>query len=125
MLFKIILPFFLLAVVYFMGRVHANRKRQSNLPPPEAPFFLTMRHGPVGRIALILVASTVVAAGWMMFAHWQERAQWVEVHVVDVKTGQKTYYEALKGEIHGRVFTTRDGRRITLADVERMEILQK
>ncbi|MBF0109145.1 MAG: hypothetical protein HQL76_08225 [Magnetococcales bacterium] len=125
MFFKIILPLFLLAVVYFVGRAHARRRDLQYASAPAFPSLRENMKGPVGKIAVILVASTLLSALWMIFSHWQDNATWVEVRVVDVKSGEKSYYEAQKGQIHGRSFTTRDGRRITLSDVERMEIMTK
>ncbi|MEO5329602.1 MAG: hypothetical protein H7829_15330 [Magnetococcus sp. THC-1_WYH] len=125
MLLKFILPLFLLGVVYFVGRVHASRRR---LPPPsvhEVRPFLAFHQGPAGKIAIVLVISAVLSATWMIVSHWRETHQVVEIRVLDISTGKKTVYEARQGDVHGRMFTTLDGRSITLADVERMELIPR
>lgn len=123
MLLKIILPAFIIGVVYFLGRGHASTTRR---------VIITQSHGYlkrwgqspwIGRLAMILVLSAVTSAGWMVYSNWQMGRAVVEVRVVNAKTGDATVYQAIRDKIYGRMFTTVDGRRVTLADVERMEVL--
>ncbi|HIJ83312.1 MAG: hypothetical protein HW380_3478 [Magnetococcales bacterium] len=125
MFYKIILPLFLMGVVYFIGRTHANCKRLAELPASHPHQRLVMGQGPVGKIAVILVISTILSASWMVYSYWRGTMQVVEVGVLNVETGKKTVYEAYKGDVHGRIFDTLDGRRVTLADMERMEVIPK
>jgi hypothetical protein len=47
----------------------------------------------------------------------------VSIQVINATTGQVTTYRARRDEIEGRQFETLDGRRVTLAAVERMVLL--
>lgn len=122
MLSKLVLPLLLMAAIYVVGRLHASRQRHGN-DPKVGQKAVNYFRGPVGKIALVLVLSTTITAGGMIYSYWRESTRLVEIRVLDVETGKKTVYEALKGDVHGRLFITRDGRKITLADVERMEMV--
>ena len=47
------------------------------------------------------------------------------MRVINANTGEGVTYQARREDVAGRSFRTLDGRRITLADVERMELDEK
>lgn len=125
MFVKVILPILLVFAVYIIGRLHANRRIPLEIPPPHLSYPPMVWHGKMGKAALILLVAAALSVLSMVYSHWRSSGQLVEVQVFNVDTGKKTFYEAFKSDIHGRTFVTQDGRSITLADVERLEIVPK
>ncbi|MCW8944707.1 MAG: antitermination protein NusG [Sedimenticola sp.] len=80
----------------------------------------------IKRMPRLLAAGAVllmiVGAGLYLYHQWSDAYQVVSVRVIDSRSGQTASYQAYKGDIEGRTFTTTDGRVITLAEVERMEM---
>jgi hypothetical protein len=70
--------------------------------------------------AYALVALMVAGSGFYLFQDWEHRRQVIEVQVVNPATGAVDTYQARRGDIDGRSFTTIDGRRIRIADMERL-----
>ena len=123
MIFKILLPALVALVVYFLGRSHARQgnaiaQRRPNLGPSPAPISRTFQ-----LIAISLVISVVSLASWYIYRDWKESQKTVQIRIVNTQTGKTAVYQALRHKVHGRMFQTTDGRRITLADVERMEMV--
>ena len=126
MFFKILLPTMVGLLVYFLGKSHARRDRQRSLHAPSAqtlqPSVTEKFRTSFRLIAIFLASSAILSAGWFIFESWQESHTVVSIRVINAQTGNSAHYQALKGQVHGRVFTTTDGRQIRLADVERMEM---
>ena len=57
-----------------------------------------------------------------LYLDYEAGREVVTVRVINANTGDVTTYEARRADIGGRRFTTLDGRPITLADVDRMEL---
>lgn len=72
----------------------------------------------------LLLTALLVGAG-MFWLEWREAHQLYLARVIDTRTGQVTTYEIYRDQVQGRSFQTVDGRTVTLADVERLEIVQK
>lgn len=129
MFWKYLFPFFLLGGMYWLGK----RSAQRNVTPP--PPNLAQRHTimnfqPRSRKAFHATASTLVLVvtgilAWFVYNDWRAANQVVEVRVIHVQNGHVTAYQALKNKVQGRSFLSLDGRRITLADVERLEVTEK
>ena len=58
----------------------------------------------------------------ILFFDWREDYRVVELRVVNTNTGRAQEYRAHKGDVENRRFVTVDGRVVTLADVERLEM---
>ncbi|MBF0436107.1 MAG: hypothetical protein HQL77_12145 [Magnetococcales bacterium] len=125
MFLKVILPLLLMLAVYMIGRLHASRRMPLEIPSYTPPPARMTWHGKMGKAALILLIAAALSMVSMLYSHWRSSGQVVEVQVFNVDTGKQTVYEAFKADIHGRSFSTRDGRSITLADVERLEVVPK
>lgn len=67
---------------------------------------------------------TLVLGGSALYYYldWRSREEVIAVRVVNIYTGEGVRYQARRGDVGWRRFTTLDGRRITLADVERLEM---
>lgn len=68
-------------------------------------------------IGIVLVTS-LIGLVWQ----WQDRQQEVTVAVVDTVTGKTTEYRSRANLVEDRRFETLDGRRIQVADNERIEV---
>jgi hypothetical protein len=109
----------ILALVYYVrhrGSARPPERRQVNTPParqepliPRSVLYLF--------IGLMLLATSVV-----LYFDWEKNYRVVTVRVINADTGQVTEYRARRGDIEGRRFETVDGRLITLAEIERMEL---
>jgi hypothetical protein len=120
MIFKILLPLTVIAIVYFLGRSHAGKKQiQGTTHSPEQ---IPEKSTTMQLAAFAIAISVAGLAGWYIYQDWSESQIMVRIRVINAKTGQVALYDAPKGLVHGRTFTTADGRRVTLADVERMEV---
>lgn len=126
MFWKFFISVMVLGGVYLLGKLHARRGFMPHLARPTQPFSLLdfgdKEQTAFRATALGLVLLVITLFGWFIYRDWQEAHQVVEVRVIHLQSGQITAYQALKGDLHGRSFLTLDGRRITLADVERLEV---
>ncbi|MEO5345428.1 MAG: hypothetical protein H7834_03500 [Magnetococcus sp. YQC-9] len=130
MFWKFWFPALMFVGVYLLGKIHARR----NMPPgsinitPEADAvhrFKRVSRDSMRITSLTLLIIAVVWIGWFLYHDWSEAHQVVDVRVIHVQTMHTTVYQAQRNKIQGRSFHTLDGRRITLADVERMEMTEK
>lgn len=130
MFFKIVLPLLAIVAIYYLGRAHAvrqgeralQRAEQGRLPPLPAapePFSFAQRFK-WGAYALAVLMT--LSASWFLYSHLSAGRETVTVTVVNIQTGQQATYRAQAREVHTRSFTTLEGKRITLADMERMEV---
>ena len=124
MLFKLFLPILAAAAVYFLGKSHARREHPHSReaitttnPDGDANRSLVFR-----RITAALTAATLLMGAWLLYDHWRDSQHLITIRVINAQTGKTAVYQAPKGSIHGRSFKTADGRRVTVADVERIEV---
>ena len=75
-----------------------------------------MRILAIGAIVVMLLAS-----GFLLYDHWRDNTDVIFIRVVDAASGRTTEYQAQRGDISDREFITTDGRRIVLAETERLE----
>lgn len=75
------------------------------------------------RLTAAILAALLAIGGIFFYFKWVEDNRLVTVRVVNSSTGEATSYQALANKLHGRTFITEDGRKITLADIERMEVV--
>jgi hypothetical protein len=112
------LTVFLLAYGVFRARVRADR-RARGLESARSPWPPLVA---VRLAAGIALAAMAVGSALYVLEGWLDGQTRVRIQVVNANTGRITAYEARRGTIEGRRFTTLDGREIRLADVERMII---
>lgn len=78
--------------------------------------------GAMRTIAYGMVGVMVAGTGLYLFDGWESGREAVRVRVINANTGQVAIYRARRDQVAGRSFRTLDGRQITLAEVERMEL---
>ncbi len=90
------------------------------LPRPVAP----QRPRLVYLFALGLLFIMLSGAGYYLFQTWFDGSRIISVRVINSNTGSVSSYEVRKGDvIAGKsTFVTVDGRTVTLAAVERLEM---
>jgi len=68
------------------------------------------------------LAIALVGCALFIYLQWQDTWRVVTVRVINAGSGIESTYQAYKGDVEDRSFTTTDGRRVNLAEVERMEL---
>lgn len=95
------------------------RQYTSSAPVLNAP----QRQRPLLRfLAAGVVLLMLVGASLYLYHQWSDAYRVVTVRVIDSRSDRATSYQVYKGDIDGRTFVTTDGRTVTLAEVERLEI---
>lgn len=77
------------------------------------------------RIAAYAVIALMIAGSalWLVL-EWRSAHEVLGVRVINASTGTATDYEAYRSDIESRSFRTLDGRRVNLAEVERLEVME-
>jgi hypothetical protein len=120
MIGKILFTIAVILVVALIWRTRSpGREPPRALPrvinPPAA------RRLPVRGLAIAAVVLMVLASALLLYDHWRDNTEVIFIRVVDATTGRATEYRAQRGDIEDREFVTTDGRRIVLAETERLE----
>lgn len=72
--------------------------------------------------AITAVLLMLSGAALFLYQQWRDSTQVVTVRIINANNGRETDYQAYKGDVDGRSFKTVDGRLVTLAESERMEL---
>ena len=117
----------LLMALVIAGAVLTVRMRQPGREParPVAPAPAPSsggRFSPVRIAAAAVVLLMILGTGLFLYLQWRDAHEIVVVRVVDSSSGRSVTYEAYQSDVEGRSFRTLDGRVVTLAEVERMEL---
>jgi TRAP-type C4-dicarboxylate transport system permease small subunit len=118
----------LLTAAVILGALLVLRRRTqrrmapvvSSLPPPAVP---TKRRLP-WLVASSLLTLMIIGAGYYFAHQWWDAYRLVSVQVINSNTGAVVSYQAYKGDIdrENGSFQTIDGKVVTLAAVERLEL---
>jgi hypothetical protein len=127
MFLKLLLTALVIAGALLTLRLRNQRNmRHYRSPAPVLDAPVDARRQGRRRITQLLAAGAVVlmlaGAGLYLYHQWSDAYQVVSVRVIDTRSARVTAYQAYKGDIDGRTFVTTDGRVVTLAEVERLEI---
>jgi hypothetical protein len=74
------------------------------------------------RSAFAFMFLMVLAAGVVVYLELQDDYETVTVHVINSETNARTSYEAQRQDVTEDSFTTLEGRKVFVADVERVEV---
>ncbi|MCH9669808.1 MAG: hypothetical protein K0U93_00015 [Gammaproteobacteria bacterium] len=74
-------------------------------------------------LAYVIVIALFGGAAMFYFQHWQSWHEVVDVRVVNTQNGEVAEYKVHKGTIQDRSFKTVDGWKVTVSDLERLEML--
>lgn len=122
MLSKILLT---LVVVIVAAMVIGNRRRrkvslaagQPDPPLVAAPPNRVWRWTGYGLAVVMILGS-----GLYLYREWRDYERVVTVRVVDTLSGDVTLYRARRADVQERRFTTLDGREVSVANNERIEL---
>ncbi len=124
MFMKLLLTLGVIGVAWLILR---NRYRRSQLPVIEEPARLapppTRRFERTPRLAAYaLILSMILASGVVLYLQWRDEYRIVTVRVINTQTGRTLTFEARRGDVELRQFQTLDGRVVSVADIERIEM---
>jgi hypothetical protein len=115
---------FTLAVILVVALIWRTRTPPATLNGGPAPRLVNPnRQGrtPLNLLAIAAVVLMILASGFLLYDHWRDRSEVIFIRVVDASSGRSVEYRAQRGDIEDREFQTTDGRRIILAETERLE----
>lgn len=98
------------------ARMTRNRAAAGGPVPPVLPPAV------IRAVAYGLVAVLVGGSLLWLYLDWDAGRGLVRVRVINANTGEETSYQARREDVSPRWFTTLDGRRVNLAEVERMVV---
>ena len=127
MLTKILFTALVIAVVVAVARYRARRMNDRQRPVVINPHAATPSSVgtviPYRLLGYSLLAVMIAGTTLYFYLDWEENRRVVSVRVINIDSGQSTTYRAYRGDVDGRRFETLDGRVVTLADAERMELV--
>jgi hypothetical protein len=114
---------FTLGVILVVGLIWRTRRPSypQARPPPRLINPAQSRRWPVKGLALAVGVLMLLASGYLLYDHWRDNNEVIYIRVVDASSGRAAEYRAQRGDIDEREFVTTDGRRVVLADTERLE----
>ncbi len=121
---KLLLTLAVILGAYLVIRTRIQRGRAvaaASPPPAREPLIPAVA---LRAVAYGLVVAMVAGSLLWLYLDWEAGASVVTVQVINANTGDVTVYQARREQVEGRRFTTLDGRIVTLADVERMELAE-
>jgi hypothetical protein len=74
-------------------------------------------------LSIAVIVMTIGGASLWLLHAWRDAGEIVTVRVFDVGSGAVTEYEVYRSDLEVRSFRTVDGRRVVLAETDRMETL--
>jgi hypothetical protein len=126
MLTKIL--FTALIVMALLLYVRHQQTKQTNERPTHnssktSPQTLSRSAHRLSRIAAYTALALILAIGGVLYyLDWKEDYRVINIRIINTNTGEIGSYLAYRSMIRGRSFVTLDGRKITVADSERIEI---
>ncbi len=120
MIGKVLFTLGVILVVALIWRTRAP-DRAIGGPPSRVINLSSERRWPLKGIALGIVALMLITSAYLLYQHWRDSNQIIFIRVVDARSGHATEYRAQRGDIQDREFITTDGRRVVLAETERLE----
>ncbi len=74
-------------------------------------------------VAYIFLAVAALTGGGIYLFEWLDDRQVITIRLINSRTGEAAIYQAYKGKIRSRQFETLDGRSVTIADEDRVEMV--
>jgi len=120
MVTKVLLTLAVLALAWLVIRSRSKAPRRGG--PPAASEGLPVPAWVPRALAYGLVSVIVAGMCITLWRTWSMGREPVTVRVINANTGKGATYRARRQDVSGRSFLTLDGRRISLADIERLEL---
>lgn len=122
MLGKILLTIAVILGAYYIIRARMGHDRKPDTTQASRPLVPLVPPGILKGIAYGLVVAMVAGSLLWLYLDYEAGREVVTVRIINATTGSVTTYEARRADVKDRCFTTLDGRPVTLADVDRMEL---
>ena len=122
MLGKILLTAMIILGAYLVIRARMQSAQNPTPVPPAPSRAALVPPGTLKAVAVGLVVAMVAGSILWLYLDYEAGRQVVTVRLINANTGNVTTYLARRADVKGRGFTTLDGRPVTLADVDRMEL---
>lgn len=121
MLTKILLTALVILGCYLFLR---HKRARPALPRPgtEPSAIARSPDRSIRSLALGLCLLALAASAAYLGYRWWDDSRLLNIRVINPSTGESVEYQAHKGDIRGRSFTTRFGQKILVAESERLEI---
>lgn len=116
MITKILFTIAIIALVVFSTRYLGSSKVPAKRGRNDS-------RGPMRLAAYAVIGMVIVASALWLILEWRSAHEILPVRVINSATGSVVEYEAYRTDIEARTFRTLDGRRVNLADVERLEVI--
>jgi hypothetical protein len=122
MIGKILLTLSVIALAWLVVRNRQRRMAMIAVQPPARP----AASGGSWRLGVYLfLAAMVLVSGVLIYQRWQDGDRVVTVRVVDTQSGRSVTYQARRKDVQERHFLTLDGREVSVAETERIELQRK
>jgi len=115
---------FTILIIFLAYLVVRNRGR-GTAAPRTRPAVAADRAVSPRLVAYVFVGVAVVTGSVVYYLEYLEGRQVVSIRVINSRTQEVVTYQAQRGKIRGRRFETLDGREVTVADVERLEMFEE
>lgn len=114
---------FTIGVILLVALIWRTRRPRNGVVPAEPRLVNPprQRRWPIRGLAIAVVCLMLAASAFLLYENWRDGAEVIYIRVVDAGSGRAAEYRAERGAIGEREFTTVDGRRIVLAETERLE----
>jgi ABC-type Fe3+ transport system permease subunit len=121
MIAKILLTLSVIAIAWLVIRQRQRRQAViASQPPPRV--IQTAANGYWRWAGYLLVIMMILGSGLFLYQAWQDHYRVVSVLVIDTLSGNTTQYQARRGDVEARRFITLDGREVSVAGNERIEL---
>lgn len=120
MITKILFTALVVVLVLLFSRHKAGRRRGGT--PGRGPAQAPPRY--VRLIPAALLLGLMAIGALTLWFEWQDAHRIFTARVIDTRTGEVRTYAVYRDDVEVRRFRTIDGRVVTLADVERMELVE-
>jgi len=121
MIAKILLTLSVIVIAWLVIRQRQRRQAVIDSRPPP----IVIKHSPNGYwrwTGYLLLIMMILGSGLFLYQAWQDHIRIVSVLVIDTQSGNTTRYQAHRGDVEARRFVTLDGREVSVANNERIEL---
>ena len=121
-LFTALIVLALLLYVRYQQTKQTDEKptRSPSKTSPRTPSKSTHRLSRIAAYATLVILLAI--GGVFYYLDWKEDFRVMNIRIINANTGEIGKYSAYRSMIRGRSFVTLDGRTITVADSERIEM---
>jgi len=119
MIAKILLTLSVIVIAWLFISQRQRRQLTSRPPPRVVQQAPSAYWKWAGYLLLIMM---ILGSGLFLYQAWQDHYRVVSVLVIDTQSGNTTQYQARRGDVEARRFVTLDGREVSVASNERIEL---